>query len=123
MGESQPDIDDLGLDDLKLRLVELVEATAALRAENAALREEIARLKGLKGPPKLKASGMERAKCGQAGGRRRQEPAPGQDAHEAGDHRGADPEGSCSTRLAVQGHRDLRGAGSGAARPGDPVPA
>jgi hypothetical protein len=75
MGESRPDIDDLGLDDLKLRLVELVEATAALRAENAALREEIARLKGLKGPPDLKPSGLEKAReakaAGAAGKRRR----------------------------------------------------
>ncbi len=75
MGESRPDIDDLGLDDLKLRLVELVEATAALRAENAALREEIARLKGLKGPPNLKPSGLEKAReakaAGAAGKRRR----------------------------------------------------
>ncbi len=38
----------------------LFQANARLRHENAALREEIRRLKGLKGKPKLKPSGMEK---------------------------------------------------------------
>ena len=42
-------------------MLQLLEDVVALKAENAALREEIARLKGLKGPPKLKPSGMEKA--------------------------------------------------------------
>ncbi len=61
MGGSPPDVDDLGLDELRKLVVELLERSAALKAENAALREEIARLKGLKGRPKLKPSGMETA--------------------------------------------------------------
>ena len=61
MADSPPDVEGLGLDDLKSLVVRLVEQNAALNAENVALREEIARLKGLKGPPKLKPSGLEKA--------------------------------------------------------------
>lgn len=55
--------------------MQVLEANAALRAENAALRDEVRRLKGLKGPPSLKPSkpsGMERAtgKPGRGQGRR-----------------------------------------------------
>ena len=56
-----PDIEALAPDDLKGLVLQLLEDVVALKAENAALREEIARLKGLKGPPKLKPSGMEKA--------------------------------------------------------------
>ena len=42
-------------------VVQLREANATLRAENAGLKEEVARLKGLPPRPKLKPSGMERA--------------------------------------------------------------
>ncbi len=61
MGESVENIDVLSVDDLKKLVVEVFEANAELRAENAMLRDEIARLKGLKGRPKLRPSGMERA--------------------------------------------------------------
>ncbi|MCH9014030.1 MAG: transposase, partial [Proteobacteria bacterium] len=61
MGESVANIDVLSVDDLKRLVVEVFEANAELRAENAVLRDEIARLKGLKGRPKLRPSGMERA--------------------------------------------------------------
>ena len=61
MTESPPDVEGLGLDDLKSLVVRLLEENAALRVENVALREEVARLKGLKGPPKLTPSGMEKA--------------------------------------------------------------
>ena len=56
-------------------MLQLLEDVVALKAENAALRE--IRLKGLKGPPKLKPSGMEKAteparaerKAGRRGGK------------------------------------------------------
>ena len=61
MAESSRDISGLGLDELKALLVQALEENARLKAENAELREEIARLKGLKGRPNLKPSGMEKA--------------------------------------------------------------
>ena len=61
MGGSLPDIEGLTLSDLKELVLRLVEDVAVLKAENTALREEIARLKGLKGPPNLRPSGMETA--------------------------------------------------------------
>ena len=54
-------IDGLGLEELKSLLVQVLEDNARLKAENAELRDEIARLKGLKGRPKIAPSGMEKA--------------------------------------------------------------
>jgi hypothetical protein len=49
--------------------LQLLEEISALRAENAAQGKEIARLKGLKGRPKIRPSGMEPATDpGPAGG-------------------------------------------------------
>ena len=56
-----PRIDGLGLEELKSLLVQVLEDNARLKAENAELRDEIARLKGLKGRPKIAPSGMEKA--------------------------------------------------------------
>jgi hypothetical protein len=64
MAERLPDIDELSIADLKRLLLEALAKIAELTAQNAALREEIARLKGLKGRPVVKPSqpsGMERA--------------------------------------------------------------
>ena len=72
MAGSPPDIDALDPERLKRLCLQLLEGIAALRAENAALRQEIARLKGLKGPPSIKPSGMEKATdAASAGGKRR----------------------------------------------------
>ena len=49
-------IDGLGLEALKSLLVQVLEDNARLKAENVELREEIARLKGLKGRPKIARS-------------------------------------------------------------------
>jgi hypothetical protein len=46
---------------LRRLLIEALGKVACLTAENAALREEIARLKGLKGRPSVRTSGMEQA--------------------------------------------------------------
>ncbi len=51
MAESPPDVEALDLDGLRLLVHQLLESVASLKAENAVLRAEIARLKGLKGPP------------------------------------------------------------------------
>ena len=73
MAESTRDMSVLGLEELKALLLQVLEDNARLKAENAALREEIARLKGLKGRPKLKPSGMEKAAqtAGATGGKRK----------------------------------------------------
>ena len=57
-------VDDLSLDELRGLVVELLARVSALEEENAALKDEVARLKGLKGRPKLKPSGMEKATGG-----------------------------------------------------------
>jgi len=77
MAERLPDIDGLGTADLKRLLLEALAKIAELTAQNAALRGEIARLKGLKGRPAIKPSqpsGMEEAtspKPSSAPGKRR----------------------------------------------------
>ena len=71
MVESPADIDDLDFAGLKALVLQLLERGAARDREIAALRVEIARLKGLSGPPDIKPSGMDkkaraRGKAGRA---------------------------------------------------------
>jgi hypothetical protein len=68
MSGSPQDVDGVGLDELKRLLLEalakiseLTEKMSALIEKNAALRAEIVRLKGLKGPPQIKPRGMDKA--------------------------------------------------------------
>ena len=71
MAKSPPDISGLGLEELKVLLVQALEENARLKAEILESREEIARLNGLKGRPNLKPSGMEQASEVRNKGRRR----------------------------------------------------
>ena len=55
-----PDLDGLP-PELKQFLLKLLAENAELKRQNVELRDEIARLKGLKGRPQIKPSGMEDA--------------------------------------------------------------
>jgi hypothetical protein len=83
MAESPLDIDALDIAALKAMILDLLEQGVARDAENAALRDEIRRLKGLDGPPDIKPSGMDkkarsRAKAGRAANKRRRGKKKGQ---------------------------------------------
>ncbi len=66
-----PDLGQLSAGELRELVAELLLQLQALREERAALKDEIARLKGLAGRPKLRPSGMEPATTAAARGTRR----------------------------------------------------
>ena len=59
---SFPDLTGLSADELRPMVVSLSGTVAKLEAQVIALTEEIARLKDLKGRPKLKPSGLEKGR-------------------------------------------------------------
>ena len=66
-----PDLGQLSAGELGELVAGLLVQLQALREERAALKDEIARLKGLAGRPKLRPSGMEPATTAAARGTRR----------------------------------------------------
>ncbi len=66
MAGTPSDIDALDIAALKALVLDLLEKDAVQNAQIAALRAEIARLKGLKGPPDIKPSGMDKKARGRS---------------------------------------------------------
>ncbi len=108
-----PDLGQLAAEELRGLVAELLLQLQALREENAALKDEIARLKGLKGRPKLRPSGMEPATTAAARGTRRKGSArdaaqgtaarAGRQGDRAGERRGAGAHHDAAAGGAVQG--------------------
>src|ERR1700675_1769192 len=128
MTGSPPDLAGISGDELKRLLQEalakiaaLSEQISALTEKNAALRVEIARLKGLKGPPQFKPSGMEKASTPPAPRGRGGRGGGGGSARIASVGERLALSGGGAGRLAVQRLRNLYGAGSGDPLAPDPL--
>jgi hypothetical protein len=88
-----PNLDDLSHTELKNLVVALFEQLAELERTNAALRDEIARLKGGPRRPNIKPSGMDQAT----------EPKPDKPAGEGGGKRG-----STKTKLTIHEEKTVK---------------
>ena len=107
---------------LLARLTELERTVAEQGEEIARLKGEIARLKGLKGRPDIKPSGMEQATDPGKPGTQRKRPGRGK-VRPRVSVEGSGAESGGPGGIALQGLRDLAGAGACAVGACDPLPA
>jgi hypothetical protein len=106
--------------ELEARFVELLGEVSELKQIVAAQRDEIARLKGLKGRPSIKPSGMEDATGPKRGGKRAKRRRRGKVTPRSTRDRGV--AGGASDGFAVQRLRAVPSAGVGADRAGGALP-
>ena len=120
----RPPVDLDGLSSTQLRdlVSRLLARLTELERTVAEQGEEIARLKGLKGRPDIKPSGMEQATDPGKPGTQRKRPGRGK-VRPRVSVEGSGAESGGPGGIALQGLRDLAGAGACAVGACDPLPA